>query len=199
MDPLVLQRSAYVAAALAVGVLLGVAATLGWRWYRLYRERQRRRQRIEGIAVGYLRDVAIPDGGGGYLHVDYLLLTPRGLLVLEVRDMAGNVFGSDAMIEWTVMQAGRRHTFANPQNGLYDRLAALKSLAGEVPVDGRIVFGAAAVFPKGLPRLTLREVALDAEFPLGERSIAVQLAAPWLPVWERLREQLPRSEFSTRT
>lgn len=196
MDPLVLQRSAYVVVAVAFGVLLGVVATLGWRWYQQYRGRQRRRQRIEAIAVGYLRDVAVPDGSGGLLHVDYLLLTPRGLLVLEVRDVAGNVFGSDAMLEWTVMHAGRRHTFANPQGGLYDRLAALRQLAGEVPVDGRIVFGPGAVFPKGLPRLTLREVALDAEFPLGERARAAQLAAPWLPVWEKLRTLLPRSEFS---
>ena len=56
--------------AVAVGVLLGIAVTLGWRWYRQFRERQRRRRRIEAVAVEHLRDVALQDGSGGLLHVD---------------------------------------------------------------------------------------------------------------------------------
>lgn len=198
MDSLLMQRWAYAAAAIAVGVLLGVAATLGWRWYRLRRERLRRQRRIEAVSIERLYDIAIPDGGGGLLHVDYLLLTARGLLILDVRDVVGNVFGSDPMVDWTVMQVARRHTFANPQGGLYDRIAALKLLADDLPVEGRIVFGPGAVFPKGLPRLTLREESLEAEFPLGERARAEQLVEGWRPVWDRLRTQLPRSEFSAR-
>ena len=185
--------------AVAVGVLLGVAVTLGWRWYRQFRERQRRRRRIEAVAVDHLRDVALPDGSGHLLHVDYLLLTARGLLILDVRDVIGNVFGSDPMVGWTVMQGARRFTFANPQGAMYDRIAALKTLADDVPIDGRIVFGPGAVFPKGLPRLTLREESLEAEFPLGERAHAEQLVEAWRGEWDRLRSRLGPSEFSARS
>lgn len=185
--------------AVAVGVLLGIAVTLGWRWYRQFRERQRRRRRIEAVAVDHLRDVALPDGSSGFLHVDYLLLTARGLLILDVRDVIGNVFGSDPMVEWTVMQGARRFTFANPQGAMYDRIAALKTLADDVPIDGRIVFGPGAVFPKGLPRLTLREESLEAEFPLGERAHAEQLVEAWRGEWDRLRSLLGPSEFSARS
>jgi hypothetical protein len=129
-------------------------------------------------------------------HIDYLLLTARGLLILDLRDMVGNVFGSDQMVEWTVMQGARRHTFLNPQGGIYDRIAAMKSLAEDLPVDGRIVFGPGSAFPKGIPRLTLREESLEAEFPLGDRELAAQIVEGWRPVWERLRSQLPRSNFS---
>jgi hypothetical protein len=185
--------------AVTVGVLVGIGVTVGWRWYRQYRERQRRRRRIEAVSVDHLRNVALPDGSGGLLHVDYLLLTARGLLILDVRDVIGNVFGSDPMVEWTVMQGARRFTFANPQGAMYDRIAALTVLAGDVPIDGRIVFGPGAVFPKGLPRLTLREESLEAEFPLGERAQAERLVALWRGDWDRLRTQLAASEFSARS
>jgi len=82
---------------------------------------------------------------------------------------------------------------------MYDRIAALTVLAGDVPIDGRIVFGPGAVFPKGLPRLTLREESLEAEFPLGERAQAEQLVALWRGDWDRLRTQLAASEFSARS
>ena len=38
---------------------------------------------------------------------------------------------------------------------LYDRIAAVKAVAGEVPVEGRIVFTRRGKFPKGLPKWTL--------------------------------------------
>ena len=57
-----------------------------------------------------LRNVLVPDGNGGDVHLDYVLLTARGLVVLDIRDVRGNVFGSDQMKEWTVMARGRRAT-----------------------------------------------------------------------------------------
>lgn len=187
-----------IALALLAGVVMGVAVTFAWRAYRQYRERERRRRRIEAVSVDHLRDVCVPDGSGGLMHIDYLLLTPRGLLVLDVRDVPGNVFGSDPMIEWTAMQGARRFTFANPQSAMYDRIAALKLLTGDVPIEGRIVFGAGSVFPKGLPRMTLREESLEAEFPLLDRAQAEQLVDLWRDVWSMLRTSLAPSEFRSR-
>ena len=34
--------------------------------------------------------VLVPDGMGGFIHIDHLLLTPRGLLVLDTRRVAGS-------------------------------------------------------------------------------------------------------------
>lgn len=190
--------SVLIGAAIAVGAVLGVSATFVWRWYRARSERLRRKRRIEAVSVEHVRDVAVPDGSGGMLHIDYLLLTPRGLLVLDLRDVAGNVFGSDPMIEWTVMQGARRLTFANPQGAMYDRIAALKLLVGDLPIEGRIVFSSAAAFPKGLPRMTVGEESLEAEFPLGERAQADQIVAVWQESWQRLRGVLEPSEFGAR-
>lgn len=184
--------------AVALGVLVGLAGTWAWRTYRAYRERQRRAARLQRISLDLVRDVFLPDGTGSGLHVDYLLLTTRGLLVLDLRDVIGNVFGSDSMTEWTVMTGSRRFTFANPQGAMYDRLAALRAIAGELPVDGRIVFGPQSMFPKGMPRMTLREESLEAEFPLGDRAAAERMVEPWREAWSTLRSSLPPSSFPTR-
>ena len=54
---------------------------------------------------------------GGNFHVDFLLLTSLGILVIDLRDVRGNIFGGDQMTEWTVMDGAQRTTFTNPQSG----------------------------------------------------------------------------------
>ena len=198
-DPGSIDPRALTAAAVLCGVLVGVLGVFGWRWYRAHRERRGRAARIAGVSVEAVKDVLIPDGGGGTLHVDHLLLTPHGVLILDLRDVTGHVFGSDAMTEWTVMDDARRFTFANPQAGLYDRIAAVKAILGdtpEIPVEGRVIFTRRASFPKGLPRLTLPEESLEAEFSLGERAQAERAVEPWREAWSRLRGVLRPSNFS---
>lgn len=187
---------ALAAGAVLLGVLAGIAGVFGWRAWRARRERRARAALIDSVSLDHARDVLVPDGNGGTLHLDYLLLTPRGLVVLEMRDASGNVFGSDAMTEWTVMDGARRYTFSNPQASLYDRIAAVKANVDDMPVEGRIVFTRRAVFPKGLPRLTLREDSLAVELLMGERAIAERAVEPWRDGWQRLRAALRPSNFS---
>lgn len=182
--------------AVLIGVLVGVGGVFGWRAWRVRRERRARAALIAGVSLDHVRDVLVPDGNGGTLHLDYLLFTPRGLVVLETRDVLGNVFGSDAMTEWTVMDGTRRYTFSNPQAALYDRIAAVKAVAGDLPVEGRVVFTRRAAFLKGLPRLTLREDSLGVELLMGEREHAERAAEPWQDAWRKLREGLRPSTFA---
>ena len=126
---------------------------------------RRLHQGIISVSLEYLHNVLVPDGMGAMMHVDYLLLTSRGVVVIDLRDQQGNIFGGDQMTQWTVMNGSRRATFQNPQHALYDRVAAVRALAGELPVEGRILFLRSARFPKGLPRWTLMVDSLRAEFP----------------------------------
>src|SRR5256885_3955036 len=75
--------------------------------------------------------------GGGF-HVDFLLLTARGVVVIDLRDVTGNIFGGDQMAAWTVMDGPPRFTFTNPQSALYDRIAAVKAVCRQGPVAGQI-------------------------------------------------------------
>ena len=69
-------------------------------------------------------------------------------------------FGSDAMDNWTVFDGKERYTFTNPQYGLFDRVAAMKSLMPDVPVSGFVAFTEQAMFPKGQPKHTVMFDAL---------------------------------------
>ena len=180
-------------------ILIGCAAALGfglswaWRWYRHYRLRKARRAAVTGGAVEYLVDSLVPDGMGGGFHVDYLLLTRRGVVVIDLRDVRGNIFGGDQMAEWTVMDGSRRFTFTNPQSALYDRIAAVKAIAGDLPVEGRIVFTRRGRFPKGLPKWTLMIDALRDEMAGGDAERPPESAAPLHEGWQRIKDAVKPS------
>ncbi len=91
------------------------------------------------------------------------------------------------MTQWTVMNGANRFTFQNPQHALYDRVAAVRALAGELPVEGRVVFTRRAKFPKGLPRWTLMIDSLRAEFPRVESDAARALIERYQHDWQALR------------
>jgi len=182
-------------------ILAGLAGIivllLAWRWYRRRRARAAMLGMVTGGSFDFRRDVLVPDGQGGWVHADFLLLTPRGLIVLDVRDVVGNIFGGDQMTDWTVMQRARRFTFVNPQTGLYDRIAMLRALVQEVPVDGRVLFSARAKFPKGLPRFTLMLESIRSEFPRVDRETSGSVPPSWQQDWLRLVAQLRPSRLGS--
>ena len=173
--------------AIAVGALVVVFLLLVlWRWYRRRRARAQLLAAVTGGAFDYRRDVLLPDGQGGVLHIDFLLLTARGCVVVDMRDIAGNIFGGDQMNEWTVMHRAQRYTFTNPQAGLYDRIAAVRALAADLPVEGRVVFSSRGRFPKGLPRYALMLESMASEYPAAERTQAGAIPELWRTDWSRL-------------
>ena len=178
------------------GIGIGLLIAWGWRRYRLRRQRLALVARITSVSVDHVRDVMVQDGNGGVLHLDFVLLTPRGILVIDLRDVSGHEFDSDQMSDWTVMDGAQRFTFTNPQSALYDRVAAVRAIAGSVPVEGRIVFTRRAVFPKGLPRFTLGEDSMLSDYPLGDRVVAEQAAGQYRTYWENLKSQLAPSPLA---
>jgi hypothetical protein len=175
----------------AAGVGLAILAFIG---FRAYRRRARRRgllSRLERIAFEAVHQVLVPDGMGGYFHIDHLLLTPRGVLILDTRRVAGLIFGGDQMSDWTVMARNHRYTFDNPQPALYDRIAATKALVGDVPVEGRFVFSNVGKFTKGIPKWVLMLDGLEVEFPVVDRSIKNSPTfAKLVDAWNNLTAQL---------
>lgn len=174
----------WVIAVCAAAVGWGLAWLAGW-----YRRRRARKALIAAVTAGaleFLSDVLVPDGMGGSYHVDFLLLTTRGAVVVDLRNAIGNVFGGDQMDEWTVMDGARRSTFVNPQAALYDRVAAVKALVADMPVEGRIVFTRRARFPKGLPQWTVMLDALATEFPPAEPSQAASMTERYGGDWSQI-------------
>jgi hypothetical protein len=178
---------------IALAAALGFAAAWACRWYRQYRARKALRTAVTAGAADHLIDSLVPDGMGSSFHVDFLLLTLRGVVVIDLRDVKGNIFGGDQMAEWTVMDGSQRFTFTNPQSALYDRIAAVKAVAGDVPVEGRIVFTRRGKFPKGLPKWTLMIDALRAEFPPADFESPADSARRFRDGWQRLKNAVKPS------
>jgi len=179
-----IQFALIVLGALAVAF----AAFFGGRAWMLSRRDKRRVARVTSGAADYLRNVLVPDGNGGDYHLDFVLLTSRGVVIIDMRDISGNVFGGDQMTDWTLMDGAHRSTFVNPQSGLYDRIASVKAIATDTPVEGRIVFTKRAKFPKGLPRFTVMIDSVAAEFPrLGAAELEIAVSK-YRPGWTLLKE-----------
>jgi hypothetical protein len=168
------------------------------RAWRRRAEWRRLDQSILSVGSQYLRNVLVPDGMGAVMHVDYLLLTSRGVLVIDLRDTRGNIFGGDQMTEWTVMNGASRSTFQNPQHALYDRVAAVRQLSGDLPVEGRILFTRRGRFPKGLPRWTLMVDSLRAEFPPVDSEAAHSWVARYSDAWQVLSAAVSPSTLRRR-
>jgi len=157
---------------LVMGAALLAIGTGGYMAFRAFQRRSRRKAllaRLERIGYQAAHQVLVPDGMGGYFHIDHLLLTPRGVLVLDTRRIGGLIFGGDQMSDWTVMGRGRRFTFDNPQPALYDRIAAVKALVGDVPVEGRLLFSNVGKFTKGRPKHVVMLDGIEVEFPAVDR------------------------------
>jgi hypothetical protein len=182
---------------IATGVALLVLGAGGYLGYGAWLRRARRKSllaRLERVAYEAAHQVLVPDGMGGFIHVDHLLLTPRGVLVLDTRRVAGLIFGGDQMSEWTVMGRGRRYTFDNPQPALYDRIAAVKALVGEFPVEGRVLFSNLGKFTKGMPKYVLMLDGIEVEFPVVDAGLkGSEEFAPFAEAWSRLLPQLKPS------
>lgn len=141
------------------------------------------------ISFDRVDGLVIPNADEGEILVDYLLLTTQGLLILEVKDVQGTIFGGDKLQEWTVINDKRRYTFPNPQPALYDRIAAVRQIVREVPVTGRILFLDGADFTKGTPALISSLAQLVNEFGDPDKKAARFKIEAFMPHWESIRKQ----------
>ena len=178
----------WIPAAAALTVVLGWLA-----WRRWARPKGDVRAALKAVSISQLNDVLVPDGMGGQIYVDHLLLTSRGITVVDVKDFAGTVFASDRMQEWTVIGTGRRFGFPNPQATLLDRVAAVRQLVPNVPVEGYIVFGDLADFSKGRPKYVIVAAELEKRFGKPGTADRERLTEAYAPHWARIRQATIRA------
>jgi len=161
-----------------------------WLLYRYIRDRRGSlEQTMSDISFDLIEGLIIPKADEGEILVDYLLLTSKGLLILEVKEVVGTVFGGDKLQDWTVITDERRFMFSNPQPALYDRIAAVRQIVREVPVAGRILFMEGAEFPKGIPQLVTTLPELVTDFGEPDKSAAKFKIEAFKPHWELIRKE----------
>lgn len=183
--------SEWVPAAAAVPVILAVAALLLLLLVVILRRSKSRertlRSVLNDIAFDRMKELIIPKADEGEIQIDHLLLTAHGLLIVDIKDVDGIVFGSDKMDQWTVIGKGSRFTFQNPQPALYDRIAAVRQIVRQVPVEGRVLFLDGAVFTKGIPSLVATLDDLLQDFGEDDKDAAKVSIEAFTPHWTELR------------
>lgn len=169
-----------------VGALVLLLGT--WFLYRRHRSGDRLKRVLAEIGYDRVDGLIIPNSDEGEIQIDHLLLTSQGLLIVDIKDVTGTVFGGDKMQEWTVISEERRYTFPNPQAALYDRVAAVGHIVRQVPVAGRILFLDGAQFTKGTPSSVSDLDTLLSEFGEPDKSAAKFKIEAFKPHWDLIRK-----------
>jgi len=185
----------YLLALLLVVLLLALLAVC----QRRYRQARRLTKVLGAIAFDRIDGLIIPSADIGEIQIDHLLLTSEGLLIVDIKDVSGSVFGSDKMQDWTVISDDHRFTFANPQHGLYDRIAAVRQIVRQVPVIGRVLFLDGAEFTKGVPGLVCTLDSLLKEFAEKDRPVAKVKVKAFKPHWDLIRERAETAQSGWRS
>ncbi len=169
-------------------VLLGLALAIVLILLVFRRQSTGTAAQLRKVSKGYMSHFLIPDGQGGEIQIENALLCSRGIVIVDIKDFEGNIFGSDTMHDWTVITGNKRFTFANPQPGLLDRTAAVKHLLPDVPVTGYLAFTSRGKFAKGVPGKVISLETLIRE--LGdEAKRTTEAMNSWWPSWEKLRDE----------
>lgn len=164
-----------------------VALLLTWLLVRLFLRRDKSLSKaLDAIAYERIEGLLVPNSEGGEIQIDHLVLTAKGLLIVDVKDVKGTVFGSDKMENWTCISEDHRFTFANPQTPLYDRIAALHELVTDIPIAGRVVFLDGAEFTKGVPDMVSGLDELVEEFGVSDKAASQSSVDAFMPQWEQI-------------
>jgi len=168
---------------LVLALVLSLAAFITYLWTR--RQLSASAQ-LDLILQPYKRDeikeIIIPDGIGGLLEVEHIVLVDQGLLLIETYSISGNLFGAEHIDQWTQILDGRSYKFANPLRRLRTVRQALKLLAPNVPIFCKVVFNADSHFPKGKPEEVsiLATMADDMKIVLDSPVIKDKAEHDWL-------------------
>lgn len=147
--------------ALLIFCLTGCLCYVVWTWYEDYMLLRtvtnfRRGTRSERRLILYLlkcgaspddlyHDLYVRKSNGQYSQIDALLVTRVGIVVFEVKDYSGWLFGNGAQSYWTqVLSYGKvKYRFYNPvmQNKVHiETLKQRIAMAGNIPVFSVVIF-----------------------------------------------------------
>lgn len=148
-------------------------------------EEKRMKVLLSGVSDELLRDINIPDGMDGMVHIDYLLLTPAGLIVVDVEHRDGSLFGSEKIDLWTQAVGMKTSKFMNPLHNNKLKISAVKGVVPGIDVTGRVVF-VGGEFVKGKPDgVSMYDEVKDDLAPLNELGT---LSALLLDSWNHLKQ-----------
>jgi len=103
------------------------------------------------LGARMLRDVHLPDGMGGEISIDFVVLSIDAILVIGVKRYDGMIFGGAQTDEWTQTINCHSYKFRNPDHYLLQQVSVVRNTIPKAPVRGMHLFTNNAVFPWDKP------------------------------------------------
>jgi hypothetical protein len=140
---------------------------------------------VRRLGAARVQGLRVPDGMGGELTIDNVVLRPEGLLIVGVKRYPGMIYGAENISEWTQVLRGRSFKFPNPFTHLQDQIVALQGILEGAPVRAVSLFAHHASFPKDKPAGVL---LLSEARARGKKLRRDDIPAELWSVWQRLVE-----------
>ncbi len=171
------------------GLAVVAVVILGWLLFVRIRRQQNSGLNLllRELSEETLSNCFIPDGVGGEIHIDYLLLTKHGLLLLETQDFSGLIFAGDRLDTWSATSKQGRITFENPIPVLQQRATAVALLSQDAPLEARVLFTNTVTFPKGHPKAVSTVAGLLDEFNGIETGRQAAADASLYTAWDNIK------------
>jgi len=176
-------------AGLLILVLLLILMYLLRNHMRYWWEGRRITRAAKRLGARVLRNVNIPDGMGGEIRIDFLMLSNDAILVIGVKRYDGMIFGGTQTDEWTQTINSRSYKFPNPDNYLLQQVSAVKSVVPEAPIRGMHLFTDNAVFPWDKPSniLQVKDLCRSRTRRPKLKNIPAELRAAWKQITRSLK------------
>jgi len=139
------------AALLASVIVVPVLLFLFRNQLKNWRQERNIRKAIRRLGVRSLENIHLPDGTGGEVTIEHLLLGRDAILVVSVMRFEGLIFGSSHTDQWTQVINRRSYKFDNPDQYLQRQINAVRLIVPGARVSGWHLFGHGAKFPRDKP------------------------------------------------
>ena len=106
---------------------------------------------LKNTGSDVLHNISIPDGMDGNIFIEYLILTPKKIILLGVKKYRGLIFAAEKIDLWTQVIGNKSYKFNNPLLQLENDALALASKIKNVIIEEKVLFINGSEFPKGKP------------------------------------------------
>jgi hypothetical protein len=175
-----LNNGDLIAAVLATVIVVPVLLFLFRTQLKNWRQDRLIKKVIGRLGVYSMKNIHLPDGTGGEVTIEHLLLGRDAIIVVGVMRFEGLIFGSPHTDQWTQVINRRSYKFDNPDHYLQRQINAVRLIAPSARVSGWHLFGHGAKFPKDKPDNVLQpgDIMSLPKRPQRE-NIPKQLRAAW--------------------
>lgn len=106
---------------------------------------------IQHLGSQYLKQVILPDGVGGSIFMDYMVLAQDSIVLVILKKFRGAIFCAENIEQWTQIIGNRSYKFPNTLQQLDSDIASVGTLVKDANITGLVVFSRDCDFPKGKP------------------------------------------------